>query len=107
MLPMSHEKPTLKPVPAFPAFDHKGFHEPIFAAATMEPAGKELEEYDPREPLHWWYRPERKEGMGTHVEGSWREIPPDALLELGHNLRVVKVLTDQLDLPHQTACVAL
>src|SRR5262249_52328617 len=45
--------------------------------------------YTPEQPLHWWYSFDN----GT----NWRTIPSSALVELDGNLRMVKVLVEQLE----------
>jgi hypothetical protein len=94
---MSQEKHNLKPVPAF---DHKVKGVETILAATAT----DTQDYTPHEPLHWWYRPERP---GGYREGEWREIPADALVQLGQNLQVVQVLADQLEVPHEASAVAV
>ena len=83
----------LKPIPAFDTNADKRHQATIFTADRAEAAGKEQVDfsYTPREPLHWWYSAD----SGT----SWKTIPGGALVPLDDNLRVVQVLSDQLDQP--------
>lgn len=77
----------LKPVPLFDTKSGGKHQAPIFTADKA--TGKDEFGYTPARPLHWWYRSGR----------DWRAIPPNALVQLDDNLRVVRLVPPQLGDP--------
>jgi len=82
---------NLKPRPHFDTKAEKKLQAAIFTADENEGGGKKRPDfsYVPDQPLHWWYSFDG----GT----NWRAIPQGALVELDGNLRMVKVLVEQLE----------
>ena len=82
---------NLKPRPHFDTKAEKKLQAAIFTADEKDEGSKKRPEfsYTPQQPLHWWYSFDN----GT----NWRSIPPSALVELDGNLRMVKVLVEQLE----------
>lgn len=83
---------NLKPRPHFDIKAEKKLQAAIFTADENEGGGSKKRpdfSYVPDQPLHWWYSFDN----GT----NWRAIPQGALVELDGNLRMVKVLVEQLE----------
>ena len=91
---------NLKPIPAFDTKADKKHQAVIFTADTVDRSGKSPSEFSftPEHPLHWWYKADKEEKV-------WHTIPPEALVQLDDNLRVVQVLASQLVEPESRGCM--
>jgi len=76
----------LKPIAAFDTKGEKRHQAVIFTADTRD--DNERFSYTPHHPLQWWYSCERA--------GGWHPIPGAAVVPLDENLRVVRLLADQI-----------